>query len=145
MWAEIGIRVSGFVKVGNVKLFGQVRIAMLRDVYVGDILGDMPCISLACGISDSTSILCFSLIYTYLRFCAFALLSCTLRFHRRFPMLRHLHRRFPTPSLHLSLHSCTFWRFGPLPRTLCDLPLFPLSCRTIFLSVSPLHPRSWTP
>ena len=38
MCAKIRIRVSGFIKVGNIELFRQVRIAVPRDVYVGDIL-----------------------------------------------------------------------------------------------------------
>ena len=112
---------------------------------------DTPCISLACGILDSTSILRFSLIYAYPRFCCFPALR---RFHHCFPALRHCHRRFPTlccthrrfpvPSPQPLLHSYSFWRFGPLPRALCDLPLYPCAYRTTFLTVSASHPRSWT-
>ena len=39
IFAEIGIRASGFVELGNVELFGRIRIARPRDVYVRDVIG----------------------------------------------------------------------------------------------------------
>ena len=149
----------------------------LAVIGFSDIVVDMLCISLACGTSDSTSILCFLLIYAFLAFlhfpalslhfpalscaliaafshaspcsCTLASLSCTLatlshvlrHFLTHFAaflcssLLSHTLRCIPTPP-GTSAH---------LPRALRDLPLFPLSCRTTFLSVSPLHPCCWTP
>src|ERR1700733_1084294 len=110
----------------------------------------MLCISLACRTLDFTSILHILLIYTFPGFhthccfaaflcasplsysasplscasCALALLSCAL------PHILLLSCTFP----HSSLLPCTSSTLAHLPHALHDIPLYPPSCCTTFLS-----------
>ena len=113
---------------------------------------DTPCISLACGISDSTSILCFSLIYTYLRFCASASLSCTSPLSRASPLSHAspLSCAFATPFaafLHLPALQPTSPRLAqPSPVSLCILYHFPLRFSFALSFLDPLaHSLVYSP
>ena len=95
---------------------------------------DTPCISLACGTSDSTSILRFSLIYAYLRFCAFLCsvtpLSCTSPLSHASPLSSPLSHALATPFAAfphvLALRPASLHLTQPSPVSLCISYHFPL-------------------
>ena len=112
---------------------GYKHSCMVSRVLIADTIHstDMPCISLACGISDFSLSLCFLLICMFPGFCHFPALSVLWLY---FPTLCCTFCCFPMLLAHFLLLSCAPCHFpapsgtsAHLPHTLYNLPLHPLA------------------
>ena len=99
--------------------------------------GDMPCISLACGTSDSTSILHFLLIYAFLAFLCFPA-HCAAAF----PRFAALFATFSHASLHSHALLCFLAHFAAFPHLPALRPTFTTPCTTFPCSPSVVVPYS---